>query len=145
MLGQPGHKTRPHALFPPIFPGMVHGWPHTYMNVAHVADVRSTGAGIKCLYCILSRAIIVHENVIWPIPAWLSERPYKICPWYIERILQKLYRIICNGIRNEGTYDNAVCGQVVIFLIYISLSWSTSSADTVYIKLSIYTYSVLLP
>ena len=78
MLGQPGHNTRPHAWSPPSFLGM-NAWMTSKLNAALIrtlrgslmclayffdmvpngvfhnqalADVWSTDAGIKCLYCI---------------------------------------------------------------------------------------------
>ena len=77
MRGQPEHNTRPHVRLPPSFLGM-NAWMTSQLNVALIhklrgssiclayfltcypwmlynqalVDVRSTGAGIKCLYCI---------------------------------------------------------------------------------------------
>ena len=78
MRGQPGHDTQPHARLQPSFQG-IDAWITSELNEALVcklrvslmslsdifdipsmgvlynqalADVRSTGAGIKCLYCI---------------------------------------------------------------------------------------------
>ena len=77
MRGQPGHNTQPHARAQPSFQG-IDAWITSELNEALVcklrvslmslsdifdipsvgvlynqalADVRSTGAGIKCLYC----------------------------------------------------------------------------------------------
>ena len=79
MRGQPGHNAQPHARLQPIFQG-IDAWITSELNEASVcklrvslmsltdifdipfmgvlynqalADVRSTGAGIKCLYFIL--------------------------------------------------------------------------------------------
>ena len=46
MLGQPGHKTRPHALFPPSVPGMG-AWMTSQLNVALIGKLRGS---LKCLY-----------------------------------------------------------------------------------------------
>ena len=65
MYGHPGHNTQPHVRLPPSFLGMyalmtslltvpltrnIHGSLMSFDNQA-LADVWSTGAGIKYLYC----------------------------------------------------------------------------------------------
>ena len=90
MPGQPGHNARPHAQLQPscqgidawvtseLDEGLVCKLSVSLMSLADIfdipsmgvlynqalADVRSTGAGIKCLYCIASYRMMLQCDMI---------------------------------------------------------------------------------